>query len=169
MNLFTSKKLLALLSATIFLLGCSLGFNFSPFSSDEQAQSSSRPGQLVLDKPYSTFVPSRNTVQAEVGKPLRLESRHVGPAPLQQVTIAINDPADVDGNATTFPSALAIVRVLSADPPLITDVTTPPRPTKDWTLSLEWVGFTPGTYNLTLQATDTAGKGDPVTQQIEVR
>jgi len=150
----------------LFALGC----GFLGLGTEEEAETVSRPVQLVLEKPHSTFVPLRNTVQVEVGKPLIMESRHIGPAQLQQVTIAINDPDDPDGNVTTFPPELATVRVLNEDQLLSTDIATPALPTKDWTLSLQWVGFTPGTYNLTLQATDVDGKqSDPVTQRIEVR
>lgn len=42
-------------------------------------------------------------------------------------------------------------------------------PSSAWSLCHTWIGFTPGTYELKMQATDRDGvKGEPVTQRIEV-
>jgi hypothetical protein len=154
--------------ALLFILGCR-----SVLGLDE-SENVGIPTPTPLEKPYSTFVPLRDVVEVKVNEELLLESYHISQDQLKDLTILVNDQLlrteATSGYPNTFDSNLATVQVMLDDQAVVANIATPPLPTSAWTVMVRWIGHVPGTYTLSLQATDTADRvGDPVTQLIEVR
>lgn len=149
--------------------------------------------------PRSNFVEHRAIVRANVGEPLPIESYHIGQKKLDSVEISINDrpigPPESDGIVATFPYTQAtvvienraqpilidspktkpqLVTIMVGPKPLYTHSVRPKYKTSTWSYTLIWVGHIPGTYDLKLQATDSAEPdkdgqpGEPIVQRIEV-
>jgi hypothetical protein len=126
--------------------------------------------------PHSTFVPPRKSVQVAVGQALQIDSYHLSPERLDKVEIFVNgqpikseDTAAAD-QAAIFPGQLVNVQVLSEQGLVQASRVQPEFPSAAETVSLIWVSYIPGTYDLSLIATDTTGhKGQPIVQRIEVR
>ena len=148
--------------------------------------------------PRSNFVPPRQSIQIGVGQALPIESYHLASTKLMTVEISINgQPLRAEataGQSNTFPENLATAQVLvrgqppqaSLQPlvfpapacrnllqkggPVQTNALLLQPPSSVWTLCHIWIGRTPGTYDLSLVATDEAGReGEPIVQRIEVR
>ena len=148
--------------------------------------------------PRSNFVPPRRDIQIGVGQALPIESYHLASTKLMTVEISINgQPLRTEataGQPNPFPEHLATAQVLvRAQPPqaslqpllfpapacrnllqkggpVQTNALSLQPPSSVWTVCHIWIGRTPGTYDLSLVATDEAGlKGEPIVQRIEVR
>lgn len=143
--------------------------------------------------PRSTFVAAQAVLSASVDQPVALETYHVGLTPVATVTLSINgQPAA--GEGASFPRQLAAAQVLergqpaqarlqaltfSADScktllqsggPAQRYTINPEYPVSTLTLCHVWTASVPGTYELSVIATDTAGRtGAPIYQRIEVR
>ena len=176
MNSHKSSSLVRLITGLmLFSLACGSLSNLG------EAAIPSTPTPLWADKPYSTITPLissqsndlGNKVAVGVGDELILQSHHLSLEPLQTLDIWINDqpvPQADQPVEASFPPELAQLEVISGDEFVSASKITPLFPTSDWTVSLRWVGHTPGTYELKLQATDQANHiGEPVIQRIEVR
>jgi hypothetical protein len=148
--------------------------------------------------PRSNFVPPRRDIQIGVGQELPIESYHLASTKLMTVEISINGQP-LRGEATagqpnTFPENLATAQILvrgqpvqatlqrlafpapacrnllQKGGPVQTNALPLQPPSSVWTVCHIWIGWTPGTYDLSLVATDEAGReGEPIVQRIEVR
>jgi hypothetical protein len=149
-------------------LGCQAVSEFTSFSLE---------GTPVTAKewPHSTFVPLRESVQVDVGKELPLESHHMSPVRLDKLEIFVNDePVRLEASSeegAIFSYKTNAVQIFVDAPPA--DQTNSVRPilsTSAWTVSMIWIANVPGTYELSLRATDKLQcQGDLVTQWIEVK
>ncbi len=146
--------------------------------------------------PRSNFVPPQASLRANVGEPLLIESRHTSRnSKLATVSIFVNGqplPAEETAGQATFPEYLGKVEVLGwpaqseGSEFLILPLSScrrlsgmgearPKNPVElefrsaSWSLCHLWIGQTPGTYDLSLRATDRNGNaGQMITQRIEV-
>lgn len=130
---------------------------------------------VVLDEdwPKSTFVHPASRVQTFPGHPLTIETYHLSTEPLTAIKILINGQplrSEETAGAGAFPVGRLNVQVQTETGDLVqTDRVTPPLPTTKQTVTLLVVGNTPGCYDLSLVATDEAGReGTPVVQRIDV-
>ena len=131
------------------------------------------PTPVALDKPTSSIEPllSANVtdlgdrVTVAVGTELFLRSHHLSGEQLDRLDIWVNNQP-----LSEFPSELSQLEIISGDQIVVTDTIKPAPPTSDFTMLLRWIGRTPGTYEIKIQATDKANiPGEPVSQRIEVR
>jgi hypothetical protein len=178
---------LTLCSALSFMLltsACQSLPGFNLFSSGSESNQAA---------PHSNFVAAQQVLQARVGQPVAIETHHAGVTPLATVAITINgQPAA--GEAASFPRELAIAQVLERGQPAQASLQAltfpadscktllqsggpaqrytinPEYPVSALTLCHVWTAIIPGTYELSIAATDTAGHtGDSIHQWIEVR
>lgn len=118
---------------------------------------------IVEDKPLSTFVPAREVIQVPVNEPVEFETYHASDLPIASLVVAVNGQTD-------FPANLASVEIIEDGQVIGTTSATPIYPTSTWPVRVRWIGRVPGTYELSLVATNAEGEaGDPVVQQIEVQ
>ena len=184
-----------MISLALFTLACqSLG----SFSSSE----SEPPERTPVVLPNSAFVPPAANVQVAVGQPLEITSHHVSPrkVPLTEIEIRVNgqalrteQTASQPGNFPgRFVAGVQVLRddntdqIIGTQPELlrpiqenelvgIGQVAPDDRDLSETsqTVTLIWVGYKPGTYDVSLIATDAAGQASnsnqPITQRIEVR
>lgn len=144
----------------------------------------------------SNFVPPRDVIRVEVGRPLPLESFHAGPNKLAAVEVFVNGQpirAEETAGQPAFPVNLASVQVLTRDQPSagnLAGLAYPSGPCRNlarqggavqtnaldlrypathWSVCHVWVGLIPGAYDLSVVAIDQTGeRGEPVVQRIEV-
>lgn len=144
----------------------------------------------------SNFVPPRDVIRVEVGRPLPLESFHAGSNKLAGVEVFVNGQpvrAEETAGPSAFPVNLALVQVLTRDQPsagnlaglaypsgacrslarqggaVQTNALDLRYPSTHWSVCHVWVGRIPGTYELSVVAIDQTGeRGEPVVQRIEV-
>lgn len=158
MNKKPSKKTLLIIGLVLLTLSCQSVAQLTNSRATEPT-----PTIILRDKPLSTFVPPRSSVEARVNEPLEIESYHVNDRPLAMLQVFVNGQKE-------FPSNLATVQMVVDDQLLTTNSLTPEVPTSNWTVKLLWTGHVPGTYELSLKVTDVDGRtGDPIAQRIEVR
>jgi hypothetical protein len=161
----SSKKLILFLIFGIWLLlACEFTDSFGFTSTNPSAT-----------EPLSTFVPQQDLAITQATQPLTLESRHVSTDGLAKLELWVNDipvnPALPAGQGTAFTNDAGNIQILVDAPHGEANSVKPEYPTNDeWTVSLVWIGYVPGTYNLILMATDNLGRtGVPITQRIEVK
>ncbi len=158
-------------------------------------QAALEDGEVEMRKEY-VHLPAQPTFQVAVGHPLHIETYHLSrSSKFGRVDIWVNGQlvrSEQSGGPAAFPDYLAEMQVLGeADGVLSPDFMLLPSsncqrvgemgltrrlnpielkyPSSTWSLCHTWVGLTPGTYELKMQATDRAGvKGFPVVQRIEV-
>ena len=123
--------------------------------------------------PRSTFVPLRERVKVGVGEELHLESHHLSPDKLDKLEILVNGaPAETEApteKGAIFSHKAGAVKIsVDAPPGSQSNAVQPKLSTSAWTVSMIWIAEVPGTYDLSLKATDMAGQSDLVTQRIEV-
>ena len=146
--------------------------------------------------PRSTFVPHPEKLVVDVGKQTMIETYHTSENRFGSLEIAVNQlPAAADESALTSVD-LATLKVLApttefadgvcvddgrcdelsattisiSDQPIVIPPIQSEYPNTTWTVFLSWTGHVPGTYDLTMQVTDKAGKqGERLTQRIEVK
>jgi hypothetical protein len=149
-------------------LGCQAVPEFTSFSLE---------GTPVTAKkwPHSTFVPLRENVQVGVGEELRLESHHMSPDRLDKLEIFVDDePVIVEASSeegAIFSYKSNTIQIFVDAPPIgQTNSVQPKLSTSAWTVSMIWIADLPGTYDLSLRATDKLQRqGDLITQRIEVK
>ena len=145
----------------------------------------------------SNFVPPREIIQVEVGQPWPIESYHISKNKLEKVEIFVNGQpirAEKTSGQPTFPEGLATVQGLIRGRPareaftvlkfpaaacrILLDKGGPEQtnslelkfPSSTWSVCHIWLGYIPGTYDLSVVATDKAGqKGEAIVQRIEVK
>jgi hypothetical protein len=117
----------------------------------------------------------QETVPVLQGQAVQIDTIHLTPALLRTVSIFINGQP-VRGEETApgdpFPDGYVNLLVRSEDRLVKTGVFRPKWPTREEKLSLVWVGLVPGTYELSLVATDIADPeqpGNKIVQRIEVQ
>ena len=167
-----SKQKSMVVWALLGLVLVGLGCGALPSLADFTVEATATP--FVLTGPRSTFVPQRDLVLVQTGEALTLESYHVSNVKLKRLDILVNGQKirteATSASGGTFSPDLATVQIVSDDQPVVAANATPSLSTSAWTISLQWVGHIPGTYELTLQVTDSNEQtSDPVTQRIEVR
>ena len=147
-------------------------------------------------KPHSNFVDARVVRQVRVGQQVEIESYHLSRGSrLGEVQIWVNDQlirSEQTAAPSNFPDYLGDVQVLGwidqrdatkflifpsatcdyaaqvgvsrSKNPIELDY-----PSSSWSLCHIWIGFVPGNFVLSLEATDSAGNiGQRITQHIEV-
>ncbi len=157
-------------------------------------------GETNQGGPHAAFIPFWAVVQTEVRQPLSLQTFYTSPDRLNKLkalAIKINGqpvkfhrsgglllapyppaegeaPASLEAACASNSNYLAVLQISPetiqlADTPVLE--TLPARfPNSTWPVSLTWYGCFPGTYELSLAATDTANpESQPVTQRIEVK
>lgn len=143
--------------------------------------------------PRSNFVAARQVLQVNHDQPVAIETYHISGTGVATVTVTINgQPAA--GEAASFPRQLAAAQVLERGQPAQARLQAltfpadscktllqsggpaqrytinPEYPVSTLTLCHVWTASVPGTYELSVIATDTAGRtGAPIYQWIEVR
>ena len=154
-------------------------------------------GGSAQGAPHSNFVSATRILRVMVGQPVPIESYHLTHSgKLGQLEIFVNDQpvtSEQTGGEVVFPEYLAELEVLQrgrpAQPafsllefpaPACRRLLTTGGPVKAyiierefpaayWTVCHVWIGFKPGTYDLSLQVTDLEGRqGEKITQRIEV-
>lgn len=178
----------AVLGLALLTLSCQSLPGFEIFGGEEVS---------AAGQPRSHFVPPQQTIQVRVGQPLPLESYHISRNKLSSIKIFINgQPLRTEETAgqSPFPMELAQAQVLVRDQPPeanlqaltfpsftcrnLIDKGGPVQrnsldlefPSSNWTVCHIWIGRVPGTYDLSLVATDRAGQeGEPIVQRIEVK
>lgn len=176
--------ILCLLNLVLLTSACQSLPGFNLFSSGSQRNQAA---------PRSNFVAAQGVLLTTVGQPVALETYHVGLTPVATVTVSINgQPAA--GEVAAFPKQLAAAQVLERGQPAQARLQAlafpadscrtllqsggpvsqyninPDYPASTWTLCHVWTASVPGTYELSVTATDTAGRtGAPIYQWIEVR
>jgi hypothetical protein len=147
--------------------------------------------------PHSNFVSATRILRVKVGQPIPIESYHLTHSgKLGQLEIFVNDQpvtSEQTGGEVVFPEYLAELEVLQrgrpAQPafsllefpaptcrrllttggPVKVHVIEREFPAAYWTVCHVWIGFKPGTYDLSLRATGRNGQpGEMITQRIEV-
>lgn len=126
------------------------------------------------DLPPGLLLP-QETVPVPRGQAVQIDTIHLTPALLRTISIFINGQP-VSGEETAegepFPEGYVNLLVRSEDRLVKTGVFRPQWPTREQELSLVWVGLVPGTYELSLSATDItdpAQPGNVIVQRIEVQ
>jgi hypothetical protein len=128
---------------------------------------------------------------------LVLETHHITGMINQLTSLAIYIdgipiPTEATSGQPTFPPELATIQIVTVDRPekaLLADVEPflPPTcedvleqegivlhsplsryPSADWNVCYIWTGYVPGTYDVLMVATDSAGKSARISQRIEV-
>jgi hypothetical protein len=161
----SSKKIiLFLIFATWLMLACQATDNLGLTGDNPSATG-----------PLSIFVPEQGRALTEATKPLALESRHVSTEGLAKLEIWINNtpvnPALPAEQGTMFTNDAGNILILVDAPHNEANSVKPEYPTnEEWVVRLVWTGDVPGTYDLTLVATDGLGReGNPISQPIEVK
>jgi hypothetical protein len=147
------------------------------------------------DGPQAVFVSSQAVIQATVGQHVPLETFYTSPAKLKTAVIKINnqsltfnragglllapypptqDEAPSSVEATCNSNHLAVLQISPETIQLTDTVTLDSLPAKfpnsTWPVLVTWQGCVPGTYNLSIAATDTADRmSQLVTQRIEIK
>jgi hypothetical protein len=144
----------------------------------------------------SNFVPPRDVIRVQVGRPLPLESFHAGSNKLAAVEVFVNGQpvrAEETAGQPAFPVNLAAVEVLTRDRPPAGNLaglaypSAPCRslarqggvvqtnalelryPASHWSVCHVWIALVPGVYDLSVVAIDQTGqRGEPIVQRIEV-
>ena len=170
MSRWYKKSIVSILMVTLclFTLGCQAITEFVT-----NLGSGGTP-EIAKEWPHSTFVPLRESVQVEVEQPLSLESHHISPNGMAQLTIFVNDePVKVEASSeqgAIFSNESGDVQIMVNAQHSEANSVKPEYPNSDWTVSLIWISYVPGTYDLSLIAYDAARhKADPITQRIEVK
>lgn len=177
-----------IIGLTLWLTGCQPLPGFKIFTGVESDQTA----------PQSKFVSPRPVIQVGVDQPLPLETQHTGSDKLASVEVFVNgQPLRAEataGQSNVFPEILATAQVLVRDHspetalPAVkfqssacrllqqfgrtiqTNLLPLPYPNSRWTVCHIWTGHIPGTYDLSIVATDVQGrKGQPIVQHIEVK
>lgn len=159
---------------------------------------SATPTPTPISWPHSTFVPSQKSVRVRVGRPLVIETHHLtGMAyRLEKLEIFINGQPirteETSGQAT-FPPELAAIQIVKpeqAEPVSPVSLQTAPPacqalllagnapllnspesqfPSAEWNVCYVWIGRVPGTYDLSMVATDNTGaRSELISERIEV-
>ena len=161
-------SILTVIGLAWLALGCQAVTEFTGFSLE---------GTPVTAEqwPHSTFVPARKSVQVGVGEELHLESHHMSPDRLDRLEILVNDePVIVEASSeegAIFSYKANTVQIF-VDAPLAGQANSvqPKLSTSAWTVSMIWIADLPGTYDLSLRATDKLQRRrDFITQRIEVK
>jgi hypothetical protein len=170
MILLHKKTIISIIAIglTWLALGCQSIPEFTSFSLE---------GTPVTAKkwPHSTFVPLRESAQVGVGEELPLESHHMSPDRLDKLEISVNDePVRLEASSkegAIFSYKANTVQIFVDAPPAGQANSVQPRlSTSSWTVSMIWIANVPGTYELSLKATDKLqSQGKPITQWIEVK
>lgn len=160
--------ILITIGLALLTLGCQAVSEFTSFSLE------GTPVTAEGGWPRSTFVPLRERVKVGVGEKLHLESHHLSPDKLDKLEILVNG-GPVEAETPTEKGAIfshkagAVQISVDAPPGSQANTVQPKLSTSAWTVSMTWTAEVPGTYDLSLKATDMAGHpGDLVTQRIEV-
>ena len=146
--------------------------------------------------PRSSFVPHPEKLVVDVGEQAMIETYHMSENRFGSLEISVNRLPAAENESALTSVSLATLKVLaptteyangecvddgacdelSATTVSITDqpIVIPPLqseyPNTTWKVYLMWTGHVPGTYDLTMQVTDKAGKqGERLTQHIEVK
>jgi hypothetical protein len=172
--------LLALLSA-----GC--GSVLEDFSLPTLVQTEATP---VAPRMQSAFVPSQKIMRVKEYQPVIIQSVHHSNANLKRIEIRINGqpPGAIvsDDRNNAFPADLAQVLLCLKETPhgkirtarmqecrmeqlRAAGTITPEFPTTTQNVALTWLAKTPGTYQLSLVATDENEQESTIVQRIEVR
>jgi hypothetical protein len=132
----------------------------------------------ATDLPPGLLLP-QETVPVPAGKVVLIESIHLSPTLLDNISISINgQPLTKEENSTVtaFPGGYINLLVQSEHKLLRTGLFRPPWPIREEKLSLLWVGLIPGTYELKLVASrkpedpqQTNIIGNSIVQRIEVQ
>ncbi len=159
------NPILFVLGLALLAMGCQISEQLISFSLTEPP---------VTDRPHSTFVPPRERIQVDLEQILQVESYHTSKDQLGTLEIFVNGQPirseKTSGSKGTFPHNLASVAVLIEGQPVITNAIQSQQPIPAWTVSIQWVGHVPGTYDLSMVVTDQAGHpGEPIVQRIEVK
>jgi hypothetical protein len=165
---------------------------------DFQLGESAAPTPTPVALPHSAYEPPTKKTQVFVGQPIPIETHHLTfmHDRLDSLGIRVNgQPIRTEAAAgpETFPPELATIQVVtrsqpapvspvSFEPPSfptcqdalteqgpVMNSPLSPFPASVWDVCYIWIGHYPGTYDLSVMVTDTAGRpGEWIFQRIEV-
>ena len=180
-----SKKLTLFLIFIVWLmLACQL--------TDDLGLTGSNP---TATNPLSTFVPHKEKLVVDLEEQVIIETYHMSENKFGSLELFVNRLPAAENEPALTSVDLATLKVLApttvfADGKCISDgcdelstttvsitnqpIVIPPiqseYPNTTWNVFLMWTGHVPGTYDLTMQVTDNAGRqGERLTQRIEVK
>jgi hypothetical protein len=131
----------------------------------------------VVEQPHATFVPPRQILRARLNEPLQIETYYMSRVRLDALNVWVNGvnigqplpAASLSGQAPAFfPLDYATVTFLVNEEIIHSGNLKPRYPTSAWTVPIIWIGHVTGTYDLTVQVTDTASRTQTISQRIEV-
>lgn len=127
----------------------------------------------MVEQPHATFVPPRKILRATLGEPLQIETYYMSRVRLATLNVQVNkvdvsQPLPTEGLPTFFPLNYATVTLLERGESAESGVLKPKYPTSAWIVPVIWTGHVTGTYDLTIQVTDTASRTKTISQRIEV-
>ena len=146
--------------------------------------------------PRSTFVPHPEKLVVDLEEQAMIETYHLSENRFGSLEIFVNRLPVPENYSTLTSVEIATLKVLAptteyadgvcvdegdcaelgtitvsiTDQPIVVPPIQSKYPNTTWRVYLMWTGHVPGTYDLTLQVTDNAGKqGERLTQRIEVK